>query len=267
MTDLSSLQSMKNRVAVITGGAGKLGLEFAETLAELGATVVLIDKNSEALNLAADRLRHKLRAAVHTYPCDLENEKNRIETVRAIEEQHPQISCLINNAAFVGETNLEGWSTSFEEQSMTTWRRALEVNTLSAFHLAQLLKPALLTGSGPNIINVSSIYAGYGPDWRLYQNEDMGNPAAYGVSKAGLEQLTRWLATTLAPHIRVNAISPGGIQRGQTDTFIKKYSNKVPLARMAKEDDFKGVAAFLATDMSAYVTGQVLAVNGGWGIW
>ncbi len=95
----------------------------------------------------------------------------------------------------------------------------------------------------------------------------MSNPAAYGASKGGLLQLTRWLATTMAPTVRVNAISPGGIARGQAQAFVERYKARTPLGRMATEDDFRGVVAYLATDMSAYVTGQNLLVDGGWGVW
>ena len=95
----------------------------------------------------------------------------------------------------------------------------------------------------------------------------MGNPAAYAASKGGVIQLTRWLSTTLAPEIRVNAISPGGVFRDQPDIFVKKYERRTPLQRMAYEDDFRGAVVFLASDMSKYITGQVLSVDGGWGVW
>ena len=95
----------------------------------------------------------------------------------------------------------------------------------------------------------------------------MGNPAAYGASKGGLIQFTRWLATTLAPAVRVNAISPGGIRRNQPDQFIARYAARTPLQRMATEDDLRGAVAYMASDLSKYVTGQNLAVDGGWGVW
>jgi NAD(P)-dependent dehydrogenase (short-subunit alcohol dehydrogenase family) len=94
----------------------------------------------------------------------------------------------------------------------------------------------------------------------------MGNPAAYGVSKAGLIQLTRWLATSIAPEVRVNAIAPGGIFRNQEEEFVKRYEMMTPLGRMASEDDFRGAIAYLTSDASRYVTGQVLQIDGGWGI-
>ena len=101
----------------------------------------------------------------------------------------------------------------------------------------------------------------------LYDNNSLSNPAAYSCSKGALVQLTRWLATTLAPQIRVNSISPGGISRSQPENFTEKYNSKTPLARMAIEDDFSGSIAYLASDLSCYLTGQNIIVDGGFSIW
>ena len=95
----------------------------------------------------------------------------------------------------------------------------------------------------------------------------MGNPAAYAASKGGLIQFTKWLATTLAPNIRVNSVSPGGVFRNQPDSFVRKYKEKTPLARMANNNDIKGVIAFLSSDLSQYITGQDIMLDGGWSIW
>jgi len=133
--------------------------------------------------------------------------------------------------------------------------------------LSQAFAPELQLGEGGNIINIASIYGELGPDWNLYKDTNMGNPAAYSASKGGLVQLTRWLATTLAPNIRVNSISPGGVFRNQPKVFVERYSVKTPLERMATEEDFIGVVAFLASDMSQYLTGQNIIVDGGWSTW
>ena len=101
----------------------------------------------------------------------------------------------------------------------------------------------------------------------LYDGTDLGNPAAYAASKGGLLQLTRWMATVLAPSVRVNAITPGGIWRQQPDRFVRRYEASTPLGRMANEEDFKGAVAYLASDLSGYVTGHNLVVDGGWTIW
>jgi len=199
--------------------------------------------------------------------CDLESEEERNRAIRDIKSDGKGLSCLINNAAFGGTTALEGWVTPFETQSLLTWRRALEVNLTAPFHFSQAFTPELTAAKGGNIINICSIYGELGPDWRLYEGTDMGNPAAYAASKGGLAQLTRWLATTLAPDVRVNAISPGGIFRNQPDAFVERYVKKTPLKRMATEDDFRGAVAYLASDQSTYVSGQTISVDGAWGIW
>lgn len=125
----------------------------------------------------------------------------------------------------------------------------------------------LRTAEGASIINIASTYGMLGPDWSLYDGTTMGNPAAYGASKGGLIQFTRWLATTLAHAVRVNAISPSGIRINQPDQFIARYAAKTPLQRMATENDLSGAVAYMASDLSNYVTGQTLAVDGGWEIW
>ena len=143
--------------------------------------------------------------------CDLESEIERQKLIGKVCEIS-SLDILINNAAFVGENSLEGWSVKFEDQSLKTWRRALEANLTSSFHLCQNLSKILKKSKNGSIINIGSIYGMYGPDWKIYENTHLGNPAAYSVSKSGLIQLTKWLSTTLAPKIRVNCISPGGIK-------------------------------------------------------
>lgn len=263
---LGSLSSLTGRKALLTGAAGNLGQVFAETLAELGADLVLVDRAGAELQPLADRLSTSYGIAVECYFCDLEDQAQRQVLVDTI-VVGDRLNVLINNAAFVGTSDLKGWGVRFEEQSVDTWRRAVEVNLTAAFHLCQGLVPLMSRSQGASIINLGSIYGEYGPDWTLYEGTAMANPAAYGASKGGLIQLTRWLSTTLAPRIRVNAISPGGIFRNQPTAFVERYVARTPLARMANEDDFRGVVAFLASDLSAYVTGQNLMVDGGWGVW
>ena len=173
----------------------------------------------------------------------------------------------MNTAAFVGSSLLDGWNEPFEKQSLETWRRAFELNLTATFDLCKNLYPILKISEGANIVNIASIYGSYGPDWRIYHGTNLNNPAAYAASKGGLIQLTRWLSTTMTPHVRVNAISPGGIRDTQQIEFVKAYEAKTPLGRMGKPQDIKGAMSFLASDLSEYVTGHILEVNGGWGVW
>jgi len=266
MVKISALMSLKGRRALITGAAGGLGKIMVQTLAELGADLVLLDRVDTPISALADEAEKTWGVDATVHHCDLESQTNRDDLiVRLKKEGHLDI--LINNAAFVGTSGLQGWGVPFPEQSVETWRRALEVNLTAAFQLCQGLTPLLQVSGHGSIINIGSIYGEYGPDWRLYEGTSMSNPAAYGASKGGLLQLTRWLATTVAPKVRVNAISPGGIARGQPQAFVERYEVRTPLGRMATEADFSGVVAFLASDMSSYITGQNISVDGGWGVW
>jgi len=261
------LMSLKGRRALITGAAGGLGIVIAETLAELGCDLILVDRKLDGIEKLKHQLSSTFDVSVTGSICDLEQQDQREALIDELVRDGQELNILINNAAFVGASSLSGWNAPFVEQSIETWRRALEVNLVAPFELCQGMSQIMKNSRGANMINIASIYGQYGPDWRMYENTDINNPAAYGASKAGLIQLTKWLSTTLAPDVRVNAISPGGVFTGQPKQFVDAYSSRTPLRRMANYGDFGGVIAFLATDMSEYVTGQVLNVDGGWGVW
>ena len=143
----------------------------------------------------------------------------------------------------------------------------MRVNLTSAFVMVQEASNALAASGDGSVIFFASTYGLAGPDMRLYAGTKMASPAGYGASKGGLLQLTRYLATILAPRIRVNAITPGGIWRNQPEAFHRRYVSRTPLSRMATEEDLKGAVAYLASDLSAYVTGHNLIVDGGWTAW
>jgi NAD(P)-dependent dehydrogenase (short-subunit alcohol dehydrogenase family) len=265
MKKLNELISLEGRVALITGGCGHLGQTFAATFMELGADVVLLDIQKE--KSVVESLRKEYSTNVISISCDMEQEDEIRKSVASALETFNRLDIVVNNAAFVGTLDLEGWVTSFEKQSPETWRRALEVNLTAPFVLVKSCLEALRSSGNGSIINIGSTYGVGGVDMSLYEGTSMGNPAAYAASKGGLIQFTRWLSTVLAPEIRVNSISPGGIWRDQPDSFHQRYVEKTPLGRMANEEDFKGIIAYLASDASAYVTGQNIMVDGGWSAW
>lgn len=267
MATIKDLVNLKGRRGLITGATGYLGKVMADTIAELGADIVLVDRPGAEFDGQITSLVERWGIQVEGVACDLEQENQRADLIASMWNSNRGLNILINNAAFVGTSHLKGWGVPFEEQTVDTFRRALEVNLTAVFDLTQGLTPMLRVAEGSCIINIASIYGMYGPDWGLYEDTGMSNPAAYGASKGGLIQFTRWLSTTLAPHIRVNTISPGGIFRNQPEAFVKRYEARTPLGRLASEDDFRGALAFLASDLSGYVTGQNLAIDGGWGVW
>lgn len=261
------MMNLKGRRALITGATGGIGQKITETIAELGGSLVLVDKPDADFQQLVEQLQSRWATDINCIECDLEDESSRKELISKVQGQYDQLNILVNNAAFVGMSDLEGWVTDFPQQRVDTWRRALEVNLTAVFELSQGFASQLQQGKGGSIINIASIYGVLAPDYALYKGTNMGNPAAYSASKAGVIQLTRWLATTLAPHVRVNSISPGGIARNQPTVFVKRYMDRTPLRRMAIEDDLKGVIALLSTDASAYITAQNLIVDGGWSAW
>lgn len=263
---IRELMRLEGRTAVVTGAAGGIGAVITDALAELGARVLLVDLPGKVTNEQVGGVRTRWSVEASFYPCDLEQEHERERLIAALLRDGP-VDILVNNAALVGTTPLQGWAVPFAAQTLATWRRAFEINLTASFHLAQGLYPTLRSHGRGSIVNVSSIYGSYGPDHGLYEGTNMGNPAAYAASKGGLVQLTRWLATTVAPEVRVNCIAPGGVLRGQPDVFVARYALRTPMRRMARETDFAGTIAYLASDLSSYVTGQLIPVDGGWGVW
>lgn len=225
--------SLRDRGVLVTGAAGHIGREMCHTFAERGADIILADLNLSGLqSLAAELEQYKVKTFLHAV--DLEDEQQRVGMIRAVKDElsknRVHLNILINNAAFVGTSSLDGWNVPFEQQSLETWRRAIEVNLTSCFHLCQafcsdLKRASQKAGKPSNIINIGSIYGHMPPDWSLYKDTGMNNIAAYAASKAGLHGLTVWLTGTLAPDIRVNTIAPGGIARGQDPIFMDRYRN------------------------------------------
>ena len=267
MKSIQELSNMKGKVSLITGGGGHIGKAIAETVAELGSDVLLIDLEAAVDSDFSQRLATEYGTRIDWLASDLTKKDTISEIVDHLNATGTPLDVLINNAAFVGTSDLQGWSTDFENQSVESWNKAMNVNSTSIFTLTQACTPLLRQSSSASIINISSIYGMLGPDLRIYKDTNMGNPAAYAMSKGGVIQFTRWLSTVLAPTIRVNCISPGGVKRNQAESFQEAYCQKTPLQRMATEEDFKGAVAFLASNLSTYVTGHNLVVDGGWSAW
>jgi NAD(P)-dependent dehydrogenase (short-subunit alcohol dehydrogenase family) len=264
---LAQLTNMRGRVALVTGAAGHVGQVAAETLAEMGADLLLTDLDQSRLDGIAADLAARFSVRVVGAAVDLANEAALRALPLRAEAELGGLDAVLHSAAFVGTSGLKNWAVPFEQQGSEAWRAALEVNLTSAFVLTQAATPLLAKSGHGAIVLLSSIYGLVGPDMRLYEGLGMGNPAAYAASKGGLIQLARWLATTVAPQVRVNVISPGGIWRNQPELFVERYKARTPMGRMATEDDLVGAIAYLCSDLSAYVTGQNLVVDGGWCSW
>ena len=263
----SELFSLEGKKIAITGAAGHLGAALASVVAQAGADLYLVDRDAAGLDLVASSFGARAKGSVDLFVADLEDQNARAAFVAELGSKTARLDGLVHNAAFVGTSDLEGWAVAFKDQSLETWRRALEVNVTAPFHLTQLTLPLLEAASAPSVVTIGSVHGIVGPDWRLYEGLEMANPAAYAASKAALIQLTTWLATTLAPVIRCNSVSPGGIERSQPSKFVTRYEERTPIGRMGTENDIVGAIVYLLSDASSYVTGQNIVVDGGYSSW
>jgi NAD(P)-dependent dehydrogenase (short-subunit alcohol dehydrogenase family) len=274
---LPALFDLNGRVAIVTGGAGLLGSEFCKTLVEAGARVVIADLEV----LAAERLAAKLcegrqaGARALAVSTDVTDPTSVQAMVGAALQTFGRLDILVNSAAldpkFDPDHSAGPQSSAFEEYPLSAWRQALEVNLTGAFLCCQAaVRPMLEQGRGV-IVNLGSIYGLAAPDQRMYQQEGKPpqyKPAYYSVTKAGILGLTQYLAAYYAGrNIRVNALSPGGVFNGHDADFVKAYSARAVMGRMANKDEMNGALLYLVSDASAYMTGANLVVDGGWTTW
>ena len=276
MTNAKDLFNLEGRVAVVTGGAGLLGKEFCRTLAEAGASVVVVDLNADVAGKVAADL------AANGYPvCAMPTDVTKPDSVEALVQftlkEFGRLDILVNSAAldpkFDPEALAKGITPGkFEDYPLDQWNTALNVNLTGIFLVTQAcVKPMLAQGKQGSIINICSTYGLNGPDQRIYIKDGKRlafKPVYYTVTKAGVLGFTKYLAAYYAgTEIRVNALTPGGVFNNHDETFVKNYSAKTILGRMAHKDEMNGALLFLASDASTYMTGNNVVVDGGWTAW
>lgn len=262
---LAELMSLKGRAALVIGGAGLLGSEISFGLAELGATVVLAGRDLEKCRTRAREIeRSFVGAKAHALAIDI----TKPESIRAGVAEAARLTGgfgILVNCGWSGRKN------TFESINDEDWNNDIEVSLNGVFRTVKEAAPTLAERGGV-ILNIASMYGVVAPDPGLYDSTKFANPPSYGAAKAGVIQLTKYLATFLAPRgIRVNCISPGpfpfeSTQKENPD-FIKRLGAKNPLGRIGKPHELKAVAALLCSDASSYMTGQNISVDGGWTVW
>jgi NAD(P)-dependent dehydrogenase (short-subunit alcohol dehydrogenase family) len=260
---LHDLLRLQDKTVFITGGAGHLGGAMCEALAELGANIVIGSRDREKSGLVASALSEKFGVQASAVQLDITDPDNLDAALERIEKKHGRLDILINNA-WSGKKN------SFESISIDDWRYDVEVCLNGVFYTVKKAFPYLKQSKGV-IVNVASMYGHVAPDYRMYAGTNHANPPSYGAAKAGVIQLTKYLASFLAPHgIRVNAISPGPFPFSDIVSnaeFIGALKAKTMLGRIGNPEDLKGPIALLCSDASGYITGQNLCVDGGWTAW
>ena len=267
---------LTGRVAVVTGGVGLLGAEFCRTLAEAGAAVAIVDLNASASQEMADALTKSGYQAL-AIPTDIANPGSVSSMVETVTSTFGHLEIVVNGAAldpkFDPEAIKKGITPgAFEDYPLDQCNAALNVNITGLFLVTQAcVKQMLAQEKKGSIINICSTYGLNGPDQRIYIKDDERvafKPVYYTVTKAGVLGFTKYLAAYYAgTEIRVNALTPGGVFNNHEDYFVKNYSAKTIIGRMAKKDEMNGALLFLASDASSYMTGNNLIVDGGWTAW
>ena len=270
---IKELFSLDGKTALVTGACGILGQRFCHGLAEMGANIAVVDLSAETSQEFAEELTRAYSIKAVGVACNVSSPEQVKNMLRVVLDTLGEVHILHNNAAGKSE-DLEAFFAPFEEYTLHEWQKIMSVNLDGMFLVAQAVgKQMIAQGKGGSIIQTASIYGIMAPDQRIYEgsfylNRRINTPAVYSASKAGVVGLSKYLATYWAgQEIRVNTLTPGGVESGQNATFKEKYSARIPMGRMAQQDEMIGALIYLASDASSYVTGQNVIVDGGLDAW
>ena len=264
--NLSKLFDLSGRVGIITGAAGNLGSKYAEGLSQAGANLVLADIDYQTCKKIGKKIENDYDVKTLSIKLDLNDKSSIKKMISNTVKKFSKIDVLINNAAYQGTTKTR--KLKFEEFPLSEWNKAVSVNLTGIFLTCQEGGKIMKKQKNGNIINISSTYGLVAPDQRIYGNSGQNAAVFYSATKAAITNLTRYLASYWSRSgIRVNTLSPGGVKRTQDSDFIKRYSEKTMLGRMAQNTEYVGAIIFLSSDASSYMTGSNLIIDGGWTAW
>ncbi|MEW6614435.1 MAG: SDR family oxidoreductase [Thermodesulfobacteriota bacterium] len=265
-----------NKVALITGGAGLLGIQHAEAIAEAGGIPVLWDIDVTNAEEYVSEISKQWKVPCRAMEVDITSGDTIKDGLNKTLSDFGRVDILINNAANdpkVDNASEHEWS-RFENFSIEMWHQDISVGLTGAFLCSQIVGTHMAKSGGGVILNIASDLSIIAPDQRIYQKEGLSEelqpvkPVTYSVVKHGLIGLTRYLATYWAKAgVRVNAISPGGVYTNQPEDFVARLTNLIPMGRMAKKDEYKAAIIFLVSDASYYMTGTNLVIDGGRTCW
>ena len=269
----NTLFDLSGKDALITGAAGLLGVEHSIALIQAGSDVVMTDINLEELEISAQKVQ-KITGISPTIMFLNVSDENSVSLVgRELEHHGRVIDILINNAAIDHKAGLDSSieeSSRLENFDVNKWNIEVGVGLTGAILCASEFGPGMAAQGGGVILNIASDLSVFAPDQRLYKKDGLRpdqqpvKPVTYSVIKHGLIGLTKYLATYWAEQgVRCNALSPGGVYNGQSDEFVQKLTELMPIKRMASKDEYRGAVQFLCSDASAYMNGQNIVMDGG----
>lgn len=274
MLQMKNIFDVSKKIVIITGGSGQLGSQFTRALLENGAKVAIFD-----INIAIDKKNkfmssRKRSSNLKFYKVDITSKVSIKENLEEVLKDLGEPSILINNAALdVPPDANELENGPFETYPEGSWDKTVAVNLKGTFIACQVIGGYLAERGRGSVINIASIYGNVSPDQRIYEYRKKRGalfikPVSYTATKAGVIGLTKYLATYWAPkNVRVNVLSFGGVFNNQDPEFLSEYCKRVPMGRMAKEDEYNGAILFLASDASSYMTGANIIIDGGLTSW
>lgn len=270
MESIYKLFSLKNKTIILTGSAGRLGSRFAHVLSAAGANVMLVDVNLKENSRLKSELVKLYNTEPKAYHVDITQQTSVRNLIKDVLVNYKHIDILVNNAHFVPRTHTKR-DAPFEDYPLELWQNTINTNLNGLFLCCKEIGKVMLAQKKGVIVNISSIYGITGADQRIYGNSRLNSPAFYSATKGAMVNLTRYLAAYWhKKNIRVNTLTLGGVfdkELHQDKMFVKKYSEKTILGRMAKKEDYDGALLFLTSDASSYMTGANLVIDGGWTAW
>jgi NAD(P)-dependent dehydrogenase (short-subunit alcohol dehydrogenase family) len=269
---VNQLFRLDNQVAVVTGACGKLGPVWTDALLGAGAQVAALELPGAPPSAAFRALADAAGGRLRRFDCDITDRSSIESAARAVVEAFGEPAVLVNNAGVDQPPDSGGNRSAIDQLPIEQFRRMVEVNLLGTFQATQVIGGRMAARGRGSIINIGSLYASVSPDQRFYDHLPGDVPflktPAYGASKAAVVNMTKYFATLWgASGVRVNTLSPGGVLGGQDVEFTSKYGARVPLRRMARDEDLQGPLLFLASSAASYVTGHELRVDGGFTAW
>ncbi len=263
MGRVEDLYCLTGRVAVVSGGAGIIGAKLCEILAEAGADVVMVDIDAALAETESTRIAQSTGRRVIAKTTDITDEESVRKLADEVYGTFGRCDILVNSAHYKGGA----FFASLAEYPLESWDKVVAVNLTGSFLMCRELGSRMYDADGGAIVNISSTYGLVSADPRIYGESGINSPISYAATKSGLINMTRYIAIHWRPKVRANVLAPGGVEGGQDAEFIKNYCERTPLGRMAKRDEYQGAILFMCSDASAYMTGAVVTVDGGWTAW